>query len=234
MWRGRHRSRGLRGAAWQAAGFTLVEVLVALMIMAMLATMAWQGVDVIVRSRDISQAQLQRSLLLNTLIAQWEQDLASLQETPVVPPLVFDGAALRLTRKTADGMQVVVWALQSGTLLQPRPGAEPLRDMVWQRWAGPVVTRRSELQESWLLSQQLLGDEPGQLRLIDGLSAWQLFFFRGSEWSNAQSSGDRRAGTSFVPTQVELPTGVRLQLEFAPGQVREGNLIRDTVLGPQP
>ena len=33
-------------------GFTLVEVLVALLIMAVMATMAWQGVDGIVRARS--------------------------------------------------------------------------------------------------------------------------------------------------------------------------------------
>ena len=42
-------------------GFTLVEVLVALSIMAVLATMAWQGIDGMVRARDISQARLDRS-----------------------------------------------------------------------------------------------------------------------------------------------------------------------------
>ena len=34
-----------------ARGFTLVEVLVALLVMAVMAGMAWQGVDGIVRSR---------------------------------------------------------------------------------------------------------------------------------------------------------------------------------------
>ena len=38
-------------------GFTLVEVLVALVVMATLAVMAWQGVDGIVRTRDASQAR---------------------------------------------------------------------------------------------------------------------------------------------------------------------------------
>ncbi|MDO8376410.1 MAG: prepilin-type N-terminal cleavage/methylation domain-containing protein, partial [Aquabacterium sp.] len=34
-------------------GFTLVEVLVALVIMAVIAVMGWQGVDSMARSRDI-------------------------------------------------------------------------------------------------------------------------------------------------------------------------------------
>jgi general secretion pathway protein J len=39
-------------------GFTLVEVLVALVVMAVLASMAWQGIDGIARSRTIADERL--------------------------------------------------------------------------------------------------------------------------------------------------------------------------------
>ena len=54
------------------AGFTLVEVLVAMVVMAIMAGMAWQGVDGIVRARDSSQARLEQTLRLNSVIGQWE------------------------------------------------------------------------------------------------------------------------------------------------------------------
>ena len=79
-----------------AAGFTLVEVLVALLVMSLLAVMAWQGIDGMVRARDASQQRLEATLRLNTALAQWQQDLLSVQQTPVVPGLRFDGAALQL------------------------------------------------------------------------------------------------------------------------------------------
>ena len=92
------------------AGFTLVEVLVALLVMAVMAGLSWQGVDGIVRSRDASQLQLERTLRLNTVIAQWDQDLAAIQDSTVVPQaLSCDGAAVRLTRRTPRGLQVVAW-----------------------------------------------------------------------------------------------------------------------------
>ena len=59
----------------KARGFTLVEVLVAMMIMAILAVMAWQGVDGIVRTRTASQARLEQTLRLNTVLGQLEQDV---------------------------------------------------------------------------------------------------------------------------------------------------------------
>ena len=95
-----------------SSGFTLVEVLVALAVMALMAAMAWQGVDAIVRARDASQQRVEATLRMNMVIGQWEQDLASLQETARVPQLHFDGATLRLTRRAAGGIQLVAWAMR--------------------------------------------------------------------------------------------------------------------------
>lgn len=214
-------------------GFTLVEVLVALMIMAILAGMAWQGVAGIVRTRDASEARMQQTLRLNTVLAQWEHDLEALQETPSVPALLFDGASLRLTRRAEGGLQVVVWSMRAASGLSAAGSADATPANTWLRWAGPVVTTQAELQESWLRTQQFQGVEAGQLRLVEGVSQWQVYFFRDTAWTNAQSSGDRAAGNTFVPTRVKLPTGVRLVLTLAPGQPREGSLTRDVALGPQ-
>jgi len=196
----------------QPRGFTLVEVLVALMIMAVLSTMAWQGIDGIVRARDISQAQLDRSLRLNTVIAQWDQDLAAVQDVATVPALAFDGANLRLVRQAAGGAQLVVWTLQ-GTQ--------------WLRWTGPVVTHVGELRESWMRSQQLMGNETGMLKLLDGVSGIHIEFYRGNSWTNAQSSGDQ---TDDVATgrRDKLPQGVRLVLTLG-----EQRLTRDLALAAQ-
>lgn len=223
-------------AARKASGFTLVEVLVALVIMAIIAGMAWQGVDGIVRARDASQARLQQSLRLNTVIAQWEQDLASIQETPAVPPITFDGASLRLTRRAEGGVQVVVWSLRAASGLTAAGAADASTGNVWMRWAGPAVTTQAALQDAWLGTQQFQGVEPGQLRVIEGVSDWQLYFFREGAWTNPQSTGTQAPGTTFVPlTRNGVPAGVRLVLTLVPGpnQPREGKLTRDVALGPQ-
>jgi len=204
----------------RAAGFTLVEVLVALLIMAILSAMAWQGVDGMVRARDASQAAAERTLRLTTVMAQWEQDLSTLYDSPSAPAIAFDGVNLRLARYTPEGAQIVVWSL---------------RDGVWRRWASPSVKRAFDLQQAWLMSQQLIGNEDRQVKLLDGASQWQLYFFRGNAWSNAQSS----AGTVATPApspalapgltgRSVLPNGVRLVLSFGD----ERRLTRDVMLGP--
>lgn len=213
-----------------AAGFTLVEVLVALLVMAVMASMAWQGVDGIVRARDASQAHLDRTLRLDAVIGQWQADLAAVQDSFAVPAFGFDGATLRLTRRSGEGLQVVAWSLKPG-LDGGADGAS------WLRWAGPVATSRKLLTESWFNSLQLLGNEPGQMRTLSGLSQWQVYCFRESAWTNCQSSGDVAApapggsASTVAPAREALPEGVRLVLGFAPGGPVIGELTRDTLVG---
>jgi general secretion pathway protein J len=210
-------------------GFTLVEVLVAMMIMAILALMAWQGVDGIVRTRDASQARLERILRLNTVLAQWEQDLSAVQDSAAVPGLSFDGATVRLTRRAEGGMQVVTWSLRP----PPEGGTE---GGSWWRWAGPVVASSSELQEVWMRTQQFQGNEIGQLRVLGDVSQWQVYCYWGG-WSNCQSTGNLASpaapASSPQPTAVRqaLPTGVRLVVQFSGGG-SSGSLTRDVALGP--
>ena len=225
-------------------GFTLVEVLVALVIMAVVAAMGWQGVSGMARAREIATAASERTLRLSAVVGQWEADLAALYDSPQVPGLSFDGASLRIVRRTEDGVQLVVWSL---------------RDGLWRRWPGPVSRRVGELQQAWLASQQLQGNEPGQLQLIEGVTDWQLYFWRGQGWSNAQSSADlverpraaapaasaasTAAGGASAPdggasaptatavntTRSQLPSGVRLQIDLP-----EGRILRDVMLSPAP
>ncbi len=202
----------------RAAGFTLVEVLVAMVIMAIMAVMAWQGVDGIVRTRDASQARLEQTLRLSSVIAQWDQDLASMQESNVVrDTITCDGASVRMVRRTPEGLQIVAWSFRP----DDSGGA-------WVRWAGPPVTSVGELQDSWLRSQQLQGGEPGSLKTLTGMTGWQVYFYQTNTWANCQTDGNSGGNNGgFV-----LPKGVRVVLSFAPGSGLSGDLTRDTLLGP--
>lgn len=217
-------------------GFTLIEVMVALAIMALMAAMAWQGVSSLLRSRDLAQARMERLLRLQAVMGQWEADLQEVLDSGLVPGIQFDGATLRLTRQRPDGVEVVAWALRGDRL---------------QRWTAPVTARGPALQEAWFGSLQLLGNEGAQLQALEGLTGWQVYFWRQNAWSNAQSSGDSAAtapgagasapqgggGAAGAPAagtpREALPEGVRLVLRFAPGSGFDGSLTRDVRLGPQ-
>jgi general secretion pathway protein J len=237
------RPRLLHALAGRAQrGFTLVEVLVALAIMAVLAAMSWQGIDAMIRAKAINQENMERTLRLATVLSQWEQDLLQVHDQPGTPPLLYDGASLRLVRRTPEGVQVVVWALRDGLL---------------QRWASASVTDAGLLREQWLRSLQLLGNEAQQLRVLDNLASMQVYFWRDGDasWSNAQSSGSTGSNAPNVTVQTvpaptgagagaggaapsvtapksSLPEGVRVIWTFA-GASDAQKLTRDIQMSPQ-
>ncbi|HSI57725.1 MAG TPA: prepilin-type N-terminal cleavage/methylation domain-containing protein [Ideonella sp.] len=220
-----------------ARGFTLVEVLVALFIMAILAGMAWQGIDGLVRTRDGAAGNTEASLRLSNVMAQWEQDLNQIQQSSAAPGLRYDGSALRMTRRTPDGIQIVVWTLQGSD---------------WYRWASPPVTRIQDLQEWWLRSQQWTAMSADALKMLEGVSGLQVYYYWNA-WSNAQSTGDKvvvpssntppppnpedgsgGSGSGNEPPQNtavanedQLPGGVRLVLTLP-----NGVLTRDLAIHP--
>ena len=224
-------ARRRRRARATACGFTLVEVLVALAVMAVIAGMAWQGIDAMVRSRDAAQASSQATLRTGIALAQWERDIWAVLATGAVPVLRFDGANVRMTREAADGgVQVVVWSRREGA---------------WWRWASSGVTRTADLQELWLRSQQLMGLEAGTVKVLDSLDGLQLYFHRDNAWTNAQSTGDAGGpsagppsggpagspppGALPAPLDERLPNAVRLVLKLP-----AGTLTRDLLMPPQP
>lgn len=209
----------------RARGFTLVEVLVALAAMALLAVMAWSGVDAMQRAETGTRERSEELLALQTGLAQWRADLDAV--TPMAPwgGLDFDSRVVRMTRiaqeaQTPDSAIIVVaW------------GARVIDGQRhWLRWQSAPLRTREQLQLAWQQAG-LWGENPTEeLRRqevrIAPVDAWQVFFFRNNSWSSPLSSG---AGTR-VPgstAQLPVPDGVRLLLDLSEGQVLSGRLQHD-------
>ncbi|WP_375184119.1 prepilin-type N-terminal cleavage/methylation domain-containing protein [Aquabacterium sp.] len=210
--------------ARRVSGFTLVEVLVALMILSVLAATAWKGLDAISSARAVADDNLRRTLRLQSVMVQWEADMAQVLDTQVVPGLEYDGGAMRFTRRDPAGVRVVAWVVRGGR---------------WVRWASPAVTRVGELKQAWRTTYQLQGTEPGALTALSGVEQWQVYCFRNGSLTNCQSTGNvapAAPSASGVPAAArqQLPEAVRLQLVFAEGSGLNGRLQRDVMLSPQP
>ncbi|TAK95684.1 MAG: prepilin-type N-terminal cleavage/methylation domain-containing protein [Aquabacterium sp.] len=205
-------------------GFTLIEVLVSLLILAVLAATAWKGMDGISTARQVADGNLKQTLRLQSVMTQMEADLGQVIDTVIVNGMQFDGAHLRLTRRTAEGVQVVVWYVQRGRLL---------------RWSSPVTYKVGELQKYWMSSYQLRGKEPGTLTALKGVEQWQVYCFRSGAMSNCQSTGNvasaqpNQSGLSQL-LREQLPNALRSQLTLGEGSGFGGTLTRDMVLAPQP
>ena len=203
-------------------GFTLVEVMVALTIMAILAALAFRGIDALVRAKDAALLSTDRTLKLNTGMSQFEYDISQVIDSKVLPqPVMFDGATLRVARRTPDGIQLVLWSLQ---------------DRRWQRWASGSYVHMSELTDAWMRSQQWDSISGNAITVLANVDAFQVYLCNpaapgtpGCSWNNVQSTQGAAAPPPVQPGQaapvVAQALAIRIGLKLP-----EGDITRDREL----
>lgn len=210
-----------------ARGFTLVELLVALFVLALMAALSWRGLDGMMRTRAAVEARADEVLTLQTGLAQWGADLDGIVVFAPLPGLEWNGRVLRLTRQDSlapeRGARVVAWTRREGQ---------------WRRWESPPVLTRGEMESAWQQADfwaQNPGDALRSLEVaVTPLADWQIFFFRENAWTNPQSAATATPAGTGAPTGTgaanptsTLPDGVRLVLQLPPGRALSGTLQRD-------
>jgi general secretion pathway protein J len=214
-----------RAAALQkSGGFTLIEVLVASAILALMALISWRGLDGMAKAQFSLQSRSDAHQTLQVGLSQWRTDLDNMSSLPNVPALDWDGRVLRITRQHSQdpqaGLQVVAWFLGNGQ---------------WTRWQSAPLTRR----DAWLLAwtqAQVWGESAGNPSssdthevLVQALRSWQIYYHRDGAWSNALSSlGANPTGTPLGASNV-LPEGIRLVIELPDNAALSGKVTLDWV-----
>lgn len=225
-----------------ALGFTLVELLVAISVLALIAVLSWRGLDGMSRAQSQTQQYANEVLTLQAGLTQWTTDLDALVQTEQLNAIDWNGQVLRLTRRSnrasADGLptglSVVAWS-QRG--IASSDGS--LRTQ-WLRWESPALQTRGDLLQAWQRAArwaQNPSDEDREQEIaIAPLLQWQVFYYRADAWVNPLSSdastpaSSTPSGVLPAPTgPVTIPEGVRLVLTLAPGQAISGVLTRDWV-----
>lgn len=211
------------------AGFTLVELLVAISILALVAILGWRGLDGITRSRQTLTNQLEQSRGMQLAFAQMQSDLEHLADATLLVQrknLAADIDRLTLVRTVfadneAARVQVVSYRIRDGQLLRRESIAT--RDL-------------AQLDAMW---QAALGDGDATPPVImqNDIAGMGVRFWQGNAWTvpSGASSVTAPGSTNVnlpvpVPTTTgNTPTGVEVTLH---PRDQTGDLVKTFLLGP--
>jgi general secretion pathway protein J len=156
------------------AGFTLVELLVAIGILAMVAVLGWRGLDGIVRARVSLTEQMEMTRGLQLTFAQMQSDCEHAADATLLgarPFLHQDDNRLTLIRTVFNEneparLQVVAYRLVNGELL--RRESKATRDLL-------------ELDVMWQASLSDADPTP-PVRLHGGVDAMGVLIWQDNAW----------------------------------------------------
>ncbi len=148
----------------RSRGLTLVELLVAVGVLAFVAVLGWRGLDSITRARAALNADLAQTRGLQLAFAQWQTDCANAVDAVTLAgrtPLVVDATRVTIARRVqpeaqAGALQLVTWRLRDGVLT--REESPPTRDL-------------TRLDQAWQFAQ---AGGANALRLQEDVQAMQL------------------------------------------------------------
>jgi general secretion pathway protein J len=181
-------------------GFTLVELLVAITVLAIVAVLGWRGLDGIVRSRVQLTETMEQTRGMQLAFAQMQSDLEQLAGTKLLqnrPNLAADNARLVFVRTTfpenaASQLQVVSYRVRDGVLT---------------RRESPSTRDLTQLDGLWQAAMSDSDPVPGVAMQgqVDtmGVRVWQ-----GGNW---QAPGN---GSAAVSAGIQPPQGLEMSLSL--------------------
>jgi len=179
----------------RAAGFTLLELLVALAIFSLIAVMSYSGLKVVLEQQAATEIQADTLAELQKVYLLVQRDIEQVVPRPIrdeygdILPALVGGDALELTRggwsnpagRLRSSLQRVGYAFEDGHLV---------------RYSWSVLDRA---QDSEPQRQPLVGDiEEMTIRYLAGNNEWE------ERWPNPLASGDGTVAVMALPRAVEI------------------------------
>lgn len=181
-------------------GFTLVELLVAISILAIVAVLGWRGLDSIVRTRAILTDQMETTRGMQLAFAQMQSDCEHIALRDVLDqrPYLLAGTdrftMVRevLTENQPARLQVVAYRIVNGTLV--RRESASTRDL-------------TQLDALWQ-AQISDTDTKGSVALLPGVAGMQLSTWQNNAWHQAGTGTDTGTNTNNSAAAAAISAGL--------------------------
>lgn len=187
-------------------GFTLLELLIAIAILAIMSGMAYRGLDALLEARERVTNESQKWRAAELFFARIELDLQAIVDRPIrdisglkAPALIMDKTLSDVNSPQLEFTRMGLGSEHSHTQrVGYRVKNQKLELLIW-----PVLDRapRTEPQVTEIMAE--IG--AFELRALDANGTWQ------TQWRTSDSTLLPRA----VEVQLQLPTGERVQRIFA-------------------
>jgi general secretion pathway protein J len=164
-------------SAQRRHGFTLVELLVAISILAIVAVLGWRGLDSIMRARTTLTTQMETTRGMQLAFAQLQSDCEHITRPEILngrPYLLIGNDRITMVRDVftenqPSRLQVVAYRIVNGTVM--RRESNVTRDL-------------AELDALWQASASDT-DTGGAVGLQDGVAGMQVLVWQNDGWRQA-------------------------------------------------
>jgi general secretion pathway protein J len=190
------------------AGFTLLEILVAMAVFAIFAYMAYGGFNAVARQQAIVAESAQRLREVQYTMRRLALDLSQLQPRPIREQL-GDGWQPALL---ASGLEINAVEFTRGGWPNPLARARPTLQRVAYR-----LEEEKLIRVQWPVLDRLLDQEPEELEMLGGVRAIRFRFLLGNgEWSEVWPSDDLGVGGAIPDAESYrlLPRAVEVVLDL--------------------
>lgn len=180
-------------------GFTLIEVMVALVVMALLSGTAYKGVAVMIDARERIEESVKKTNELQTALSQWSNDWEAASSLRMHSGVRYDGSSVTMVRYVPGGLgQVVAWRQTPEGFERVLFARISLQEDIYRQW--------SEDSKQWIAHGTV--PKGATATKWPQLTNFQMYYFVGSSWTNPYSTfSDGEGWPSAVRLELKTPRG---------------------------